>query len=548
MVKHENQYTEKDLIVANLLSRADQISKLILSAFKTDASHSDNAAKLASLRPDITCFETCADFLNIPLTKPDKTTALFSNKATIANRIVFAIEGLFPGKCEDCNEIYSPPFDPPEPKEKKDSDEDTTGEEKEDDDKEVKDKKTAPEDKEEDTPIVLHCFTCFRVSHADCVATKEQLKALSLLDGLPQGIVWLCHACRESKNPVKPPKKLRTCSVTHSVTNSGTVTPAEPAAPDGKINHKELTSALNDLAEQKEKEEDANDPKEDEERRKDNLPDNKSEQIKPKPKVCPKYKLRQCPHGRSGTIRVDGRKCPDPHPTRCRRYCAEGDNPDYGCAKKPGECKYWHPTLCYYSLKRGHCSNKDCTFTHLRGTARGRNPRPKEEDRRPTTYQEEIRRDARPRFPLRSSAPSRDVSRGDRTRRPAPNTQRPRRDTEVNPEEQKKKTEVKPKEIITPENAITTTSEPFLALMRLVTSLQEEHRQEKEERRFELSSIKTALHNMSLVSQQNNSFPQMLLNHAPEMIKMSQQYTGVPPPPMNCNNFPTLQNYQPSSY
>lgn len=538
MVNPENQYTEKDLIVANLLLRADQISKLILSSFKTDASHSDNAAKLASLRPDITCFETCADFLNIPLTKADKATALFSNKATIADRIVFAIEGLFPGKCEDCNETYSPPFDPPEPKEKEDS---VTPEEELED---AKDKKAAAQEneEEEEPPVVLHCFTCFRLSHADCVATKEKLKALSLLDGLPQGIVWLCHTCRESKNPVKPPKKVRTCSVTNSVTNSGAATPAELATAEGKINQKELTSALKDLANQKAKE-DAKDRKEEDERRKDKSPEkeNKAEQIKPKPKVCPKYKLRQCPHGRSGTLRINGRKCPDPHPPRCRRYCSEGDDPDYGCAKKPGECKYWHPTLCYYSVKRGHCSNKDCTFTHLRGTARGRNPRPREDDRRHDTYPEENRRDARPSFPLRSTAPSRDASRGDRTRRPGSTA-------EANPEEHKKTTEVKPKEIIvTPEDAITTTSEPFLALMRLVTSLKEEQRKEQEERKFELSSIKTALHNMSLVSQKN-SFPQMMLNHAPEMIKMSQQYTGVPAPPMNCNNFPTLQNYQPSSY
>ena len=106
---------------------------------------------------------------------------------------------------------------------------------------------------------------------------------------------------------------------------------------------------------------------------------------------------------------------------------------------------------------------------------------------------------------------------------------------------------MKTKEVVTLENAITTTSEPFLELMRLVTSLKEEHRKDQEERKFELSTIKTALHNMSLVSQ-NSSFPQMLMNHAPEMMKMSQQYTGVPAPPMTYNNYPTLSNYQQPSY
>ena len=524
------QYNEKDLVIANLLSRADQISKIILSAFKTDASHNDNATKLASLKPDIKCFETCADFLNIQLTKPDNVTALFSNKATIADRIVFAIEGLFPGKCEDCNETYSSPFDPPVAEEKDATEED-------------KDKVQEKKDEEEEPPIVLNCYTCFRASHADCVEMKEKLKPFSQLDSLPQGIVWLCHTCRESKNPVKPPKKTRTCSVTNSVPHSGTGTPATAVTLAHKINEEDLSNALNNLANQNRIEDD----KEEEMNKKDEKwPKKDHDQNKPKPKICPKYKLRQCPHGRSGTISINGQKCPDPHPTRCRRYCLEGDDADYGCPKKAGDCKYWHPALCHYSLKKGHCSNKDCTFTHLRGTARG--PIPREDNRRHDPHPGITRRDARPRFPSRSTAPSRDASRVDRNRRRVTTvTQKPRRGTTHEDPKEHRTTQVKTKEAVTLENAITTTSEPFLELMRLVTSLKEEHRKDQEERKFELSTIKTALHNMSLVSQ-NSSFPQMLMNHAPEKMKMSQQYTGVPAPPMTYNNYPTLSNYQQPSY
>jgi len=501
-------------------------------------SHSDNCSKLATLKPDIACFEQCADYLNIRITKDDNVTALFSNKASIAKRIVLAIEGLFPGKCEDCDEIYSPPFVPPTKVEKKIPAQDEVEAEE------------AVED--EVRPAVLTCYTCFRESHAGCSKAQGLTEALAALDGLPMGIVWLCHTCREAKNPLKQPKKVRKCSVTQSapgtpVRESGAGTPVEgdlsKKDQKNKISEEDLAQALKSLQEEQEKvdlEVDAETKKKEIEEKlkcdQGNGGDTKVEK-----KICQKYKLRTCPHGSSGTIRVHGRKCPDDHPTRCRKYCLEGSDPAYGC-NKGRSCKYWHPIICKFSLQKRHCSNDDCTFTHLRGTWRGplREERRQPHSTRNPAFREQNVQDHPPRS---RRASHRD---GPEPKRPPTATNQP---VNVGNSDKAAVPEAAPPNL--------TTSEPFLQLVRLVTTLQEEYRKEQEEHRKELSVIKSSIQNLSLVSQQNNNnnnnnlpqmnFPQMSfpqMNYPPEMVRMSAQHMPATMPPMNLANFPLLPNSQ----
>ena len=66
---------------------------------------------------------------------------------------------------------------------------------------------------------------------------------------------------------------------------------------------------------------------------------------------------------------MNGEKCKQAHPQRCKRYCNFGTNTKSGCTRGKN-CKYWHPRLCKFSLKDSRCTNADCTFFHLKGTRR----------------------------------------------------------------------------------------------------------------------------------------------------------------------------------
>ena len=80
------------------------------------------------------------------------------------------------------------------------------------------------------------------------------------------------------------------------------------------------------------------------------------------------YKVGKCKHGLRGNKEVDGQKCTSQHPKKCQKYCSFGTN-KYGC-KKGDNCTYYHPVLCKFSVQKRLCTNKDCTFIHLKGTKR----------------------------------------------------------------------------------------------------------------------------------------------------------------------------------
>ena len=61
-----------------------------------------------------------------------------------------------------------------------------------------------------------------------------------------------------------------------------------------------------------------------------------------------------------------------------------------GC-KRGDSCKFYHPTLCKYSLKKRLCTNDKCKFVHLTGTAR-KAPSTKTGPVSKTTYKRSSRR------------------------------------------------------------------------------------------------------------------------------------------------------------
>ena len=84
--------------------------------------------------------------------------------------------------------------------------------------------------------------------------------------------------------------------------------------------------------------------------------------------ICSKYKQEKCLHCIRGNKSVNGKECEFDHPKRCFKYCSFGATKD-GC-KSGANCEYFRPTICKHSLSRRVCTNKDCTFVHLKGTKR----------------------------------------------------------------------------------------------------------------------------------------------------------------------------------
>ena len=85
--------------------------------------------------------------------------------------------------------------------------------------------------------------------------------------------------------------------------------------------------------------------------------------------ICDKYKVGKCPHGFKGTKLIDDKPCLKSHPPKCNKYLRFGSKGTKGC-KEGKECKYFHPTLCKFSLKSKSCFNLECSFPHLKGTQR----------------------------------------------------------------------------------------------------------------------------------------------------------------------------------
>ena len=87
--------------------------------------------------------------------------------------------------------------------------------------------------------------------------------------------------------------------------------------------------------------------------------------------VCQKYRRGTCPHGISGKTKVNNEICQFAHPKRCQKLCIYGPHSEMGC-NKGRECEFFHPILCRYALKYRRCINRQCRFTHIRGTRRYR--------------------------------------------------------------------------------------------------------------------------------------------------------------------------------
>jgi len=334
-----------DVVIGKLLTVADVISKTVISEYSPRVAHSTNLSKMSAAKFSLPSLECCADFLGIRLKNQDDSK-LFSSKAALADRVILAIEALFPQVCEECESNYTIVFD------------------------------------SEETPP-LTCFSCFQGSH-DCSQIREKLSVPST--NRPLGFVWLCHGCKVKINPFKPAKRSRTVSVSNSISNSVSINVSHNASAANTPKHNIPATVITE-ADLQQRLSVTNTDREAEDQTGGTNP----------VKVCPRYiRTRDCPHGKYGKDLVEGEPCPLRHPKLCHKYCGNGTNSKFGC-KKGKNCEFFHPRLCRDSLKHKHCPAEDCTFAHLRGTLRGPDrPRRPSSRERPRRYRDRSSSRSRP--------------------------------------------------------------------------------------------------------------------------------------------------------
>ena len=150
-----------DLAIGDLLVQATPEAKLIISAYQHDRNHTKNVQAMSAAKFTADNLETCANFLGLK-TRDHDNGKIFSNKQTLADRIILKIESLFHSECIACHEMY--------------------------------------QNKLADTPLKT-CFRCLQGSH-DCDQMMAANKALTM-----PGSVWVCFGCYKQFDVLAPTKE-----------------------------------------------------------------------------------------------------------------------------------------------------------------------------------------------------------------------------------------------------------------------------------------------------------------------------------------------------
>ena len=153
-----------NLVIGELLNKADAISKSVITVFDPSKDHETNKQLLGGYKFTPDKLDVCANFFNINKISSDGNK-LYTSKLSLASRIITEIKALYPAICSECNEEYSV---------------------------------------QHGSSMKLRCFICLQGSH-DCDKFSEQLPADT--PNLPKGNVWLCSSCHLLNNTIHPPGK-----------------------------------------------------------------------------------------------------------------------------------------------------------------------------------------------------------------------------------------------------------------------------------------------------------------------------------------------------
>ena len=94
-----------NIVIGEQLSKADSISKKVIDAFDPSKDDSQNRSLFSSARFSRPDLGTCAKFFFIDLLDSEGRT-LFSNKVSLANRIILQVMSFYPAICAECDNEY----------------------------------------------------------------------------------------------------------------------------------------------------------------------------------------------------------------------------------------------------------------------------------------------------------------------------------------------------------------------------------------------------------------------------------------------------------
>ena len=106
----ESSETKIKIAIGELLSTADPVSKLIIGAYSHKAQHNINVKALSGSKFKTDHLEACARFVGLK-TRDENNCMIFTNKPTLADRVIIKIESLFHSTCQECCEEYQVKLD-----------------------------------------------------------------------------------------------------------------------------------------------------------------------------------------------------------------------------------------------------------------------------------------------------------------------------------------------------------------------------------------------------------------------------------------------------
>ena len=207
----------------------------------------------------------------------------------------------------------------------------------------------------EEEPLFT-CYLCKDASH-NCEKFKTFKSALP--STLLEGFVWLCGKCHEvCPSPMQPVADTQESQQDMDDPSNRPSSSLNSTAP---VNH--VDEPVNSDLQGSQNHRDARNTEE-----KDNHVRSRSDESTENPETCKRFLKGICPHGLRGKKLINGKRCEYTHKKPCIAYCSYGLGGKFGCKWK--KCRFAHPIICKYSQRYWQCTNKACTYTHLKGTWR----------------------------------------------------------------------------------------------------------------------------------------------------------------------------------
>ena len=97
------------LAIGSMCKAADDLTRLVIDAYDHNATHATNQRNMSGSSFKTDQLEKCAIFLGLK-TRESDNSLIYTNKLTMADRIITKLESYFPSHCKDCGESYQIPF------------------------------------------------------------------------------------------------------------------------------------------------------------------------------------------------------------------------------------------------------------------------------------------------------------------------------------------------------------------------------------------------------------------------------------------------------